>query len=398
MSNQKKTVSILGVTGTIGTNTIDLISQHQDKFQVKTIIAKENIERLSEFARKVNAENVVINNQEKYSDLKQLLSGTDIKVFSGEDDRNSLCGEKVDIFISGAVGFCALEPTMQAIKAGSRIGLANKECLVCAGNIMMDEVEKNKTEIIPIDSEHHSIFEVFEKNQQKHIEKIILTASGGPFRDLDFDKFANITPEMAVAHPNWDMGAKISVDSATMMNKGLEVIEAYYLFPINKKQIDVLVHPQSIIHGMVCYDDGSVLAGLSSPDMRTPISYALNYPERLENNTERLDFTKIKSLEFREVDRSKYKCLELAINALNDSERSIIALNAANEIAVSSFLNEDISFLDIAKYNEITIDKIQNVSSLPTQPNNLGDIIEIDKIARDIALESISCKRKVNVA
>lgn len=388
----KKTINILGVTGTIGQNTAELINENPDKYSVESVIAQKSADKLNELARSLKAKKAVIVDETKYSELKSLLSGSGVEAVSGNDAMLDAASQKVDLFISSAVGFCALEPTIAAIRAGSNIGLANKECLVCAGDLLMNEVKKSGVKLIPIDSEHNSIFQVFDFNRPEEVEKITLTASGGPFRNFSAEQLASVTPQMAVKHPNWNMGAKISVDSATLMNKGLEVIEAYYLFPISKQQIDVLVHPQSIIHGLVSYKDGSQLAGLSFPDMKIPISLSLSYPERLKTNSKRIDLSEIGSLTFEKPDYNKFKCLDLARTALQLGAKAPIALNAANEIAVDSFLKDRISFVQIAYLVEMVLEKI--ISSGKNSVNSLEEVFSVDLESRKLAEQLIDTKIK----
>jgi 1-deoxy-D-xylulose-5-phosphate reductoisomerase len=388
----KKTINILGITGTIGQNTAELINENPEKFAVESVIAQKSADKLNELARSLKAKKAVIVDESKYSELKSLLSGSGIEAVCGNEAMLEVASQKVDLFISSAVGFCALEPTIAAIHAGSNIGLANKECLVCAGDLMMNEVKKSGVKLIPIDSEHNSIFQVFDFKRPEEIEKITLTASGGPFRNFSAEDLISATPQMAVKHPNWNMGAKISVDSATLMNKGLEVIEAYYLFPISKDQIDVLVHPQSIIHGLVSYKDGSQLAGLSFPDMKIPISLALAYPERLKTNTKRIDLAEIGSLTFEKPDYKKFKCLDLARTALHLGAKAPIALNAANEIAVEKFLQDKISFLQISYVVEMVLEKI--ISSGKNTVDSLEEVFAVDIESRKLAEQLIDTKIK----
>ncbi len=385
-----KTITILGVTGSIGQNTAELVQANPEKFKVKSVIAQKSVEKLTALAKSLRAEQAVIADDTKYKELKDALAGSGIEVVAGKEAMLEAAGEKADLFLSSAVGFCALEPTLAAIRAGSNIGLANKECLVCAGDLMNDEVAKAGVKLLPIDSEHNSIYQIFDFKRKEDVEKIILTASGGPFRNFTKDELANITPAMAIKHPNWSMGAKISVDSATLMNKGLEVLEAYYLFPVEKKQIDVLVHPQSIIHGLVTYKDGSMLAGMSFPDMKIPISYALGYPERLANDTKRIDLAAIGSLNFEKPDNDKFPCLGLARNALELGAKAPIALNAANEIAVEAFLNGRISFVQIAYVVEMVVEKI--ISSAKNAVETLEQVFEVDLESRKLAEQLINGK------
>jgi 1-deoxy-D-xylulose-5-phosphate reductoisomerase len=385
-----KTITILGVTGSIGQNTAELVQANPEKFKVKSVIAQKSAEKLTKLAKDLKAEKAVIADETKYKELKDLLSGSGIEVVAGQEAMLEAAGTKADIFLSSAVGFCALEPTLNAIRAGSNIGLANKECLVCAGELMINEVNKAGVKLLPIDSEHNSIYQIFDFERKDDVEKIILTASGGPFRKFTKDELANVTAAEAVKHPNWSMGAKISVDSATLMNKGLEVIEAFHLFPVKKEQIDILVHPQSIIHGLVTYKDGSMLAGLSHHDMKIPISYALGYPERLPNKAKKIDLAEIGSLQFERPDYEKFHCLSLAKQALEMGAKAPIALNAANEIAVEAFLAERISFLQIPYVVEMVMEKI--ISSGKNTINELNDVFEIDLEARKLAQQLINGK------
>jgi 1-deoxy-D-xylulose-5-phosphate reductoisomerase len=385
-----RSITILGVTGSIGQNTAELVRANPEKFKVKSVIAQKSADKLTQLAKELHAEKAVIADETKYKELKDLLSGSGIEVVAGKEAMLEAASEKVNLFLSSAVGFCALEPTLQAIRAGSNIGLANKECLVCAGNLMMNEVERSGVKLLPIDSEHNSIYQVFDFDKKSEVEKITLTASGGPFRNFTKEQLADVTPQMAIKHPNWSMGAKISVDSATLMNKGLEVIEAYYLFQVAKEQIDVLVHPQSVVHGFVSYKDGSMLAGLSFPDMKIPISYALGYPQRLANNTKRIDLAELGSLTFEKPDYEKFHCLELAKQALEAGAKAPIALNSANEIAVEAFLNDRISFIQIPYVVEMVIEKI--ISSGKNKISNLEEVFEVDKQSRELAKQLIEGK------
>ncbi len=378
-----KSITILGLTGTIGQNVSELIAAEPERFQVESVIAQKSADKLAQLARQIGAKKAVVADESKLPVLKEHLAGTGIKAEAGAAAVLESSSQKVDLFMSSAVGFCALEPTLAAVRAGSNIGLANKECLVCAGSLMTEEVEKAGVKLLPIDSEHNSIHQVFDFERSADVEKLILTASGGPFRNFTAEQLKTVTPEMAVKHPNWNMGAKISVDSATMMNKGLEVIEAYHLFPVEKKQIDVLVHPQSVIHGLVTYNDGSMLAGLSFPDMKVPISYALGYPQRLANNTKRIDLAELGSLTFEKPDISRFPCLGLAMQALELEGKAPVALNAANEVAVAAFLGGRITFLQIAYVVEMVLEKI--ISSGKNILASLEEVYETDARARELA-------------
>ncbi|HCR85523.1 MAG TPA: 1-deoxy-D-xylulose-5-phosphate reductoisomerase [Alphaproteobacteria bacterium] len=384
----KKKVTILGATGTIGQNTKELILNNPDKFEVETVISHQNTSLLAKTAIELKAKTAIIYDHTKYNDLKEQLKNTNINISAGEAATLDASCEKVDIYISGAVGFCALKPTLKAISSGNKIGLANKECLVCAGDMMINEVKKNNSQLIPIDSEHNAIYQIFDFDRKENVEKIILTASGGPFRSLNKAEFSKVTKEMAVNHPNWKMGEKISVDSATMMNKGLEVIEAYYLFGVEKERVKILVHPESIIHGLVQYNDGSILAGMASPDMKIPISFALNHPERLKNNSNRVNLAKIGRLNFEEPDHEKFPAIKLSREALNIGQKACIALNSANEIAVESFLKGLIRFTQIPYIVEMVIDEV--ISSGNSSVSDIDEVFLIDETSRKLALQLIS--------
>ena len=281
-SDAPRRVTILGSTGSIGTSTIDLIERDPSSYRIEALTAYRNVDLLAEQARKFDAQFVAIGDYDKYADLKKAISGSNTEVAAGPEAIVEAAARDADWVMAGIVGSAGLEPTLEAARKGAVVALANKECLVCAGDLMLDEIARSGATLLPVDSEHNAIFQVFEFDRRETIEKIILTASGGPFRTWSLEEMCNVTPAEAVAHPNWDMGAKISVDSATMMNKGLELIEAFYLFGLPEDRIDILVHPQSIVHSMVSYVDGSVLAQLGSPDMRTPIAYTLAWPRRME--------------------------------------------------------------------------------------------------------------------
>ena len=342
-----KTISILGSTGSIGCNTIKVISQSSTNYRVEAITANSNVQLLASQAKELNAGYAVIADENLYEELKKELSGTGIKALAGQSEVVNAASIDVDIVMSSIVGVAGLLPTMQAIKQGKRVALANKECLVCAGSVMMEAVKKYGSTLIPVDSEHSAIFQVFDFERPENVSKITLTASGGPFRTYTKEQMSSVTPSQAVTHPNWSMGSKISVDSATMMNKGLEVIEAYHLFPVSKEQIDIIVHPESIIHSMVEYNDGSVLAQLGTPDMCTPISVALSWPQRVEIDSQKLNLAKTGSLTFEPVDTDKFESIKLARDAMNQGGVMPAILNTANEVAVEQFLKGNISFNDI---------------------------------------------------
>ncbi len=355
-----RSVTILGSTGSIGGNTIDLLQRHRESFTVEALTAHSNIDLLAEQARQTGAKLAVTADSSRYKDLKDALSGSTIRVAAGVEAVEEAAAEPADFVMAGIVGAAGLGPTLAAVKRGATVGLANKECLVCAGDLMLREVARAGATLLPVDSEHNAIFQVFDFERDASVARIILTASGGPFRQADMEHMVQATPEQAVAHPTWDMGATISVDSATMMNKGLEIIEAFHLFPVSAEQIDVLVHPQSVIHSMVEYIDGSVLAQLGTPDMRTPIAYSLAWPERISAPSAKLDLAEMATLTFEKPDPERFPCLRLAQYALDEGAAAAIVLNAANEIAVRSFLNKDIGFMDIPRVVETCLEHIES--------------------------------------
>ncbi len=379
-----RSVTILGSTGSIGGNTIDLLQRYPNSFSVVALTANRNIDLLAEQARQSGAKLAVTADPSLYNDLKEALSGSNIRAAAGPEAVEEAASMAADFVMAGIVGAAGLGPTLAAVKRGAIVGLANKECLVCAGDLMLGEVARAGATLLPVDSEHNAIFQVFDFERDSGVSKIILTASGGPFRASDMDTMVKATPEMAVAHPNWNMGAKISVDSATMMNKGLEMIEAFHLFPVSAEQIDVLVHPQSVIHSMVEYVDGSVLAQLGSPDMRTPIAYSLAWPERISAPTPKLDLAEMATLTFENPDLDRFPCLRLAQNALEEGTAAAIVLNAANEVAVSGFLQENIGFMDIPRIVETCLERAE---SEPV--TSIDRVKEIDAKTRIVAAELV---------
>ncbi len=381
----KKKIVILGSTGSIGTQTIDVIASNPDKFELFGITAHSNSELLINQARKYKPNFVIVTKDECYPIVKEALSNEDIKVFAGIDSVCDLVSmPSVDIVVTAMVGYAGLKPTISAVKAGKTIALANKETLVVAGELIKDLALKHHSPILPVDSEHSAIFQCLAGEITNPIEKIILTASGGPFRNHSLDELKYVTKADALKHPNWEMGAKITIDSASMMNKGFEVIEAKWLFDLNIDQIDVLVHPQSIIHSMVQFKDGSVKAQLGLPDMRLPIAYALSYPNRLDNNYERLDFLKYNQLNFEKPDIERFRNLGFAFEAMKQAGNMPCILNAANEIAVYGFLNDKISFLgmsDLIEWAMSNTDFIANPS--------YEDYVATDSLVRKITSEKI---------
>ena len=378
-------ITILGSTGSIGTNTIDLIERNPSAYRVEALTAYRSVDLLAEQARRFDAKFVAVGDPDKYSDLKTAMGGLNAEIAAGPEAIVEAAAREVDWVMAGIVGAAGLEPTLQAARQGAVVAFANKECLVCAGDLMLEEVSRSGATLLPVDSEHNAIFQVFEFDRRETIEKIILTASGGPFRTRTIEEMRNVTPAEAVAHPNWDMGAKISVDSATMMNKGLELIEAYYLFGLPEDRIDILVHPQSIVHSMVSYVDGSVLAQLGSPDMRTPISYALAWPQRMEAPSARLDLGDIATLTFEAPDSERFPALRLARTALKTGGSAPTILNASNEEAVAGFLAEKVGFLDIPRIVEETLENMPG-----SEIRSVDDVLSVDAEARRVARDLMS--------
>lgn len=376
-----KKILILGSTGSIGVNTLDVIQRFPDKFDVVGLSAHSNIDLLKQQVKEFAPSMVAVTDNNKFVQLKNELNG-DYNLLSGSDGLIEIAKEAdYDILVSSLVGFAGLAPTIEGIKRGKRIALANKETLVVAGRTMISLAEKFNAEIIPVDSEHSAIFQVLVGEQKSEINKIILTASGGPFFNVPFKELKTVTVEEALNHPNWDMGNKITIDSATMMNKGLEVIEASWLFNLSKSKIEVVIHPQSIVHSMIEFVDGSIKAQLSLPDMRLPIQYALTYPDRLAAQYVKTNFPKLKDLSFFEPDFEKFKCLKLAFDVMEEGGTSPCILNAANEVAVSKFLNEEIEFLQIPELIESALDHIEN-----SQAPDLETIFECDRLTREFLM------------
>lgn len=386
---EHKEITILGSTGSIGSNTLDLIGRDPEKYSVNALTANNNVDALAKQAIAHNAKMAVIADEDEYSNLKEALQGHKIIAAAGSDALNEAADMSADWVMSSIVGAAGLRPTLTAIRRGATIALANKECLVCAGEFMMQQVEDSGATILPVDSEHNAIFQIFDFDEPEKVEKVTLTASGGPFWNKDIVEMHDITPEQAIKHPNWSMGAKISVDSATMMNKGLELIEAYYLFPIDKEQLDIIIHPESIIHSMVSYIDGSVLAQLGTPDMRTPISYTLGWPHRINTPSKKLDLTDIGQLNFIRPDKVKFPSINITREVLQKGGSAPTILNASNEIAVEAFLEGRISFLDITKVVEKTLETIK-----VHQMTCLNDVHEVDENARKVSSEIVEGLKK----
>ena len=378
-----KRIAIFGSTGSIGVQALEVIESNPDKFTAEILTAHNNHELLIEQAIKHNPNIVVIGDEKKYLQVKEALGGTDIKVFGGEKSLEEVAAmDCYELMLAGIVGYAGLRPTLKAICNGKTVALANKETLVVAGDIVMQKAVENRVPIIPVDSEHSAIFQCLVGETRNRIEKIILTASGGPFLGRKPNYLVNVKREHALQHPNWTMGAKITIDSATLMNKGLEMIEAKWLFNLRPEQIHVLIHPQSIIHSMVQFEDGSIKAQMSLPDMKLPIQYALAFPRRISNNFPRYDFKKISSLTFEEPDIRTFRNLALAKEALNRGGNLPCVMNAANELAVYAFLKNRIGFLDITDVVERTMDKVTFID----QPT-LDEYFDSDGEARNYAAD-----------
>ncbi len=378
-------VTILGSTGSVGCNTIDLIERNRDAYVVEALTANRNAALLAEQARRLRPRMAVVAEPDSYQALKTALDGTGIVVGAGPEALVEAAELPAEWVMAGIVGAAGLEPTLASLRRGAVVGLANKECLVCAGDIVMAEIERSGATLLPVDSEHSAIFQVFDFDQTDRVDRIVLTCSGGPFRSRTLREMENVSPGEAVAHPNWDMGAKISVDSATMMNKGLEVIEASHLFPLPEDRIEIVIHPQSVIHSMVEYVDGSVLAQLGSPDMRTPIAYALGWPERIPAPAKRLDFATLGTLTFEAPDSERFPALRLAREALQMGGSAPTILNAANEVAVHGFLEERTGFLNIARIVERTLERIPHKTI-----RSLEDVRAMDAEARRVAVQILN--------
>ncbi len=375
-----RSVTILGSTGSIGQNTIDLLQRNSDAFTVEALTANRNPMLLAEQARALGARFAAIGEPAHYPALKEALAGSGIEIGCGPQSLIEAAERPAEWVMAGIVGAAGLAPTLAAIRRGVIVAFANKEVLVCAGSLVMDEVRRHGATLLPVDSEHNAIWQCFDRDRAETIDRIILTASGGPFRERTLEDMRRATPAEAVAHPNWNMGAKISVNSATMMNKGLELIEAHHLFQLPPDRVDIVVHAQSIVHGAVVYRDGSVLAQLGSPDMRTPIAYALAWPGRIAAPTKRLDLAAIGKLTFEPPDERRFPALRVAREALAQGGSAPTVLNAANETAVHAFLEGRIGFLDIVETVESTLAAV-SVESLEL----LEDVYKYDQAARDAA-------------
>ena len=388
-ASDNRTISLLGATGSVGQSTLDVIAADRNRFQVNAVTAWRDVDGLAAAARRVEAKVAVIGNPDLYSDLRTALEGTGIEAAGGEEALVEAAARPADMVVGGIVGAAGIRPSYAALEAGATLALANKECLVSAGNLFMDKARARNTTILPVDSEHNAIFQILETETPESVRSITLTASGGPFRGRSLDDLKSVTLSDALAHPTWTMGAKITIDSATLMNKGLEVIEATHLFRDYAGRIDVLIHPQSIVHGLVSYSDGSVLAQMGAPDMRVPIAVCLNWPARLDGPGQHLDLTTVAPLTFEKPNLSELPCLALALDALERGPAATNALNAANEVAVAAFLSEKIRFLDIARI----VGGVLNTSErdgILSNPESLEDVFMLDFEARHRAESEIA--------
>lgn len=394
-------ITILGATGSIGASTLSVVEHNPEQFEVYALAAASNVESMLALCTRWQPEFAAMADEAAALELEKKLKQIHCKtqVVAGIEGLCAIsCANEVDMVMAAIVGSPGLLPTMAAVKAGKRILLANKESLVMSGQFFIDAAKQYGAQILPVDSEHNAIFQCLSQTVQNQlgycnlddagVHSILLTGSGGPFRYSDIASLDSVTPEMAIAHPNWSMGPKISVDSATMMNKGLEFIEAKWLFNAKQEQLKVLIHPQSVIHSMVQYNDGSVLAQMGEPDMRTPIALSMSYPDRIPSGVKPLDFTALSELTFLAPDMARYPCLQLAIDACYTGQSATTAINAANEISVAAFLNRELKFTDIARVNEKVMNKVCGLSTLGTE--SLESLLELDRIARIYATETLT--------
>jgi len=381
----KRKVAILGATGSVGKSTLDLIERSPERFEVCALTAAVNVEALADAAWRTSAKLAVIGHRDHLPELEARLAGSNTRAAAGPEALAEAAAGEADWVMAAIVGCAGLEPVMAAVEAGRTVALANKEALVTAGALMIDAAKRTGATILPVDSEHNAIFQCLGSNRLDQVSRLVLTASGGPFREFSLDQMRTVTPEQAVAHPNWSMGAKISVDSATMMNKGLELIEAHHLFGLPSDRIDILVHAQSVIHSMVEFIDGSVLAQLGSADMRIPIAHTLAYPERMATPAVKLDLAKLGTLSFEVADVIRFPALALARQALEQGGAAAIVLNAANEIAVASFLDRRIGFNDITRLVGEALERNREAA-----PQSIADVVAIDRSTRIMAGELVA--------
>ena len=383
-----KTISVLGASGSVGDSALDIIAGSPDRYRVNALTANRNVDKLARAAIKAGARFAVVADEGFYADLKDALAGHDIEVGAGQSAVEEAAGRPADIVIGAIVGAAGICPTMAALQAGNQVALANKEALVCAGDLVMAQAERLGKPILPVDSEHSAVFQVYERANREEIAKIVLTASGGPFRTWDKDAIANASIEQALAHPNFSMGNKITIDSASMMNKGLELIEAHHLYGVSADKLKVVVHPQQIIHGMVAYSDGSLLAQLGAPDMRIPVAHCLAWPERAPAKTDRISLVEIGQFTFEAPDYERFPCLRLAKEALERGDSLPNILNAANEIAVAAFLAGDIAFGGIAELVEKVMADFVRRGEVGAA-RDVNDVLALDHAARGVARQML---------
>jgi 1-deoxy-D-xylulose-5-phosphate reductoisomerase len=379
-----RSVTLLGATGSIGGSTVDLIKRGQGRYRVEAVVANKNAALLAQIARDIGARFAVVSDASAYRELKDALSGTGIEAASGEAALLEAAERPAEWVMGAMTGAVGLKPTLAALKRGATVAIANKECLVCAGGVFMRTAAKSGATVLPVDSEHNAIFQALGSGRREDVKLVILTASGGPFRTWTRDQMRKATLEQALKHPNWSMGPKNTIDSATMMNKGLELIEAQHIFGLKPHELDVLVHPQSIVHGLVEYRDGSVVAQLGSPDMRIPIAHCLAWPERIDGPAERLNLAKIGNLAFEAPDTERFPALAIARRVLEAGGATATVFNAANEIAVASFFDRKLGFAGIAALVEATIDAAERRNAT-NEPENIEDALAVDHIARSLA-------------
>lgn len=379
-----RSVSILGATGSIGTSTIDLLDKEPGRYRVEAVTAHRNVSALAAIARKVGARFAAIGDPALYGELREALSGTRIETGAGNDALVEAAMRPADWVMAAITGATGLRPTLAAADRGAMVALANKECLVCAGSLFMRRAAARGATVLPVDSEHNALFQALSAGHRDDVQRVILTASGGPFRTATAEAIRNASPEQALRHPNWSMGSKVTIDSATLMNKGLELIEAHHLFALSSNQIDVLVHPQSIVHGMVEFRDGSIIAQLGPPDMRVPIAHCLAWPDRLDNAAARLDWSKVANLSFETPDLTRFPALALARSALEAGGAAPTVLNAANEIAVMEFLAGRLGFAAIPVLVEATLEAAAR-SGLSKEPASVEDALSVDHVSRSLA-------------
>ena len=391
-SERPRRISILGATGSVGASTLAVIAEHPRAFEVVAVTANDNAAKLAEIARSVGARLAVIANTSAYGELKAALAGSNVEAGAGQAAVEAAAGQPVDIVVAAIVGAAGLAPALAAVKTGSHVALANKECLVCAGDLFMAAARRSGNRILPVDSEHNAIFQALDGQPHEEVERIILTGSGGPFRGWSIEAMATVTAEQALKHPNWSMGPKITIDSATLMNKGLEVIEAHYLFDFLPDQADVVIHPQSVIHGLVAFRDGSMLAQMAAPDMRTPIAHCLAWPGRKSVASRRLDLVELGRLTFEAPDLDRFPALRLARQALDTGGWATNILNAANEIAVQAFLDGAIGFLEIVGIVEETISRAVVLNAAPV-PNSTEEAMFLDRAGRRIARDLVAARK-----